>query len=49
MRPDEQVAALPRLLKTTLFERSVRQPAKVSPAVRQTHPNTLNAIEGEQE
>lgn len=33
---DEQVAALPRLLKTTLFERSVMQPAKVSPAVRQS-------------
>ncbi len=35
-RLDEQVAALPRLLKTTLFERSVMQPAKVSPAVRQS-------------
>lgn len=35
-RLDEKVAALPRLLKAALFERGGMQPAKVSPAVRQS-------------
>jgi hypothetical protein len=43
-RLDEQVAALPRLRKTTLFERSVMQPEKVSPAVRHSHPGALDVF-----
>lgn len=35
---------LERQLKTALFERSVMQPAKVSPAVRHTHPGALDVF-----
>ncbi|WP_107851846.1 PDDEXK nuclease domain-containing protein [Oceanimonas marisflavi] len=35
---------LDRQLKTALFERSVMQPVKVSPAVRQAHPGALDVF-----